>query len=35
MIQFIFGILGGIGLEVGNLIFIKRTADRLFGDDHC
>lgn len=32
-IQFIFGILGGIGPEVDNLIFMKRTADRLFGDD--
>jgi len=34
-IQFIFGILGGIGPEVDNLIFMKRTADRLFGDDYC
>lgn len=33
-IQFIFGILGGIGPEVDNLIFLKRTADRLFGDDY-
>ncbi len=33
-IQFIFGILGGIGAEVDNLIFMKRTADRLFGDDY-
>ncbi|WP_170560660.1 3-keto-5-aminohexanoate cleavage protein [Ruegeria atlantica] len=33
-IQFIFGILGGIGSEVDNLIFMKRTADRLFGDDY-
>lgn len=33
-IQFIFGILGGIGPEVDNLIFMKRTADRLFGDDY-
>jgi uncharacterized protein (DUF849 family) len=31
-IQFIFGILGGIGPEVDNLIFMKRSADRLFGD---
>ena len=30
-IQFIFGILGGIGPEVDNLVFMKRTADRLFG----
>lgn len=33
-IQFIFGILGGIGAEVDNLIFMKRTADRLFGNDY-
>jgi uncharacterized protein (DUF849 family) len=30
-LQFIFGILGGIGAELDNLIFMKRTADRLFG----
>ena len=28
----IFGILGGIGAELDNLLFMKRTADRLFGD---
>ena len=33
-IQFIFGILGGIGADVDNLIFMKRTADRLFGKDY-
>ncbi len=33
-IQFIFGILGGIGPEIDNLIFMKRTADRLFGTDY-
>jgi uncharacterized protein (DUF849 family) len=33
-IQFIFGILGGIGPEVDNLIFMKRTADRLFGKNY-
>lgn len=33
-LQFIFGILGGIGPDVDNLIFMKRTADRLFGDDY-
>jgi uncharacterized protein (DUF849 family) len=33
-IQFIFGILGGIGPEIDNLIFMKRTADRLFGKDY-
>lgn len=33
-IQFIFGILGGIGPEIDNLVFMKQTADRLFGDDY-
>lgn len=33
-IQFIFGILGGIGPDIDNLIFMKRTADRLFGEDY-
>ena len=33
-IQFIFGILGGIGSDVENLVFMKRTADKLFGDDY-
>lgn len=33
-IQFIFGILGGIGPEVDNLVFMKRTADRLFGAEY-
>ena len=33
-IQFIFGILGGIGADLDNLIFMKRTADRLFGEDY-
>ena len=33
-IQFIFGILGGIGAELDNLVFMKRTADRLFGDNY-
>lgn len=33
-VQFVFGIMGGIGPEVDNLIFMKRTADRLFGDDY-
>lgn len=33
-IQFVFGILGGIGPEVDNLVFMKRTADRLFGADY-
>lgn len=33
-IQFVMGILGGIAAEVDNLLFMKRTADRLFGDDY-
>lgn len=33
-LQFVMGILGGIGAEVDNLVFMKRTADRLFGDDY-
>ena len=33
-IQFIFGILGGIGPDLDNLVFMKRTADRLFGNDY-
>ncbi|MEQ8965078.1 MAG: 3-keto-5-aminohexanoate cleavage protein [Azospirillaceae bacterium] len=31
-IQFIFGILGGIGPDVENLMHMKRIADGLFGD---
>jgi uncharacterized protein (DUF849 family) len=33
-LQLIYGILGGIGPELDNLIFMKRTADRLFGEDY-
>ena len=33
-VQMIFGILGGIGPETRNLMFMKETADRLFGDDY-
>lgn len=33
-VQMIFGILGGIGAELDNLLFMKRTADRLFGADY-
>ncbi|MEM9812657.1 MAG: 3-keto-5-aminohexanoate cleavage protein [Pseudomonadota bacterium] len=33
-LQFVMGILGGIGAEVDNLVFMKRTADRLFGDKY-
>lgn len=33
-IQFVMGILGGIGADVENLAFMKRTADKLFGTDY-
>ena len=33
-IQGVFGILGGIGAEPENLMHMKSTADRLFGDDY-
>lgn len=32
-VQMIFGILGGIGADLDNLMFMKQTADRLFGAD--
>ena len=31
-VQTIFGILGGLGTDVEDLLHMKRTADRLFGD---
>ena len=34
LIQSIFGVLGGIGPETDNVLFMKQTADRLFGDDY-
>ena len=33
-VQTIFGILGGIGAEQRNLVFMRETADRLFGTDY-
>jgi uncharacterized protein (DUF849 family) len=33
-VQSVFGILGGIGPEVENLMHVKATADRLFGSDY-
>ncbi len=33
-LQLIYGILGGIGPEFDNLLFMKRTADKLFGDQY-
>ena len=32
--QTIFGILGGIGTDPEDLMHMKRTADRLFGNDY-
>lgn len=34
LIQFIFGVLGGIGADFENLMAMKQTADRLFGEDY-
>ncbi len=33
-IQFVFGVLGGIGADPENLNHMKRIADKLFGDDY-
>jgi len=33
-VQMIFGVLGGIGSDLANLMFMKQTADRLFGSDY-
>ena len=33
-IQSVFGILGGIGTHYEDVVHMKRTADRLFGDDY-
>jgi len=33
-IQFVFGVLGGIGADPENLHHMKRMADKLFGDDY-
>jgi uncharacterized protein (DUF849 family) len=33
-IQSVFGILGGIGADADNVVFMRRTADRLFGKDY-
>jgi uncharacterized protein (DUF849 family) len=33
-IQSVFGILGGIGADPDNVVFMRRTADRLFGRDY-
>ena len=33
-VQTIFGILGGIGPDIDNLVHMRRIADRLFGQDY-
>lgn len=33
-IQFVFGVLGGIGSDPENLMHLKRMADKLFGDSY-
>lgn len=33
-IQFVFGVLGGVGADPENLTHMKRIADKLFGDDY-
>lgn len=33
-IQSVFGILGGIGTDAEDVLHMKRTADRLFGEQH-
>ncbi|MDF2368970.1 3-keto-5-aminohexanoate cleavage protein [Sneathiella sp.] len=34
-IQFVFGVLGGIGADPENLMHMKRIADKLFGDSYA
>jgi uncharacterized protein (DUF849 family) len=34
-IQFVFGVLGGIGADPENLTHMNRIADKLFGDDYA
>jgi uncharacterized protein (DUF849 family) len=34
-IQFVFGVLGGIGADPENLHHMKRMADKLFGEDYA
>ena len=31
-IQFVMGIMGGIGADADNLLHMKKTADKLFGE---
>jgi uncharacterized protein (DUF849 family) len=34
-VQSVFGILGGIGTHPEDIMMMKRTADRLLGDNYC
>tara|TARA_R110002051_G_scaffold205621_2_gene271499 strand:+ start:3825 stop:4751 length:927 start_codon:yes stop_codon:yes gene_type:complete len=34
-VQSVFGILGGIGAHSEDVLHMRRTADRLFGEDYC
>lgn len=34
-IQTVFGLMGGIGAHPDDVMHMKRTADRLFGDSYC
>ena len=34
-VQFVMGILGGIGADPENLLHLKKIADKLFGDAYC
>jgi uncharacterized protein (DUF849 family) len=33
-VQAVFGVLGGMGTDHENVVHVKATADRLFGDDY-
>ena len=33
-LQFVFGVLGGIGADIENLVHMKKIADKLFGDGY-
>jgi uncharacterized protein (DUF849 family) len=33
-VKFVMGVLGGIFAEIDNLLFMKQTADKLFGDQN-
>ena len=33
-VQSVFGVLGGIGVDIENVLHMRRIADKLFGDDY-